>query len=129
MTTLALALLALAGVPTALTLLARQLALATEDADPALVWFRFARLQRLAVLLTRPGRLAAMRPGTLRVPAAAAARRSSPTGTSHDAAASVAAGRRSIAQPIARRISTSPRIISRHRRSVEHSARARRRGT
>ncbi|MGV8042612.1 MAG: M48 family metallopeptidase [Thermoanaerobaculaceae bacterium] len=72
MTTLALALLALAAVPTALTLLARQQALATEDADPSLVWFRFARLQRLAVLLTWLGWLAAMWLGTLWVPAAQA---------------------------------------------------------
>lgn len=72
MTTLALALLALAAVPTALTLAARRQALAAADADPALVWFRFARLQRVAVLLTWLGWLAAMWLGTLWVPAALA---------------------------------------------------------
>lgn len=72
MTTLALALLALAAVPTALTLAARRQALAAADADPALVWFRFARLQRVAVLLTWLGWLAAMWLGTLWVPAAQA---------------------------------------------------------
>lgn len=72
MTTLVLALLAEMATPPLLTLWARHQALAARDVDPALVWFRFARLQRLAVLLTWLGWLAAIWLGKLWVPAAQA---------------------------------------------------------